>query len=178
MSKGKRGKMKSDYAIQAEKFLSDTQTGFKAEFIKNGKHFEDDKDSRDIYKITLTRGNRVFSFNFGQSLQNSGRYWKYGSYTTGVSNGYFSKRRNKIVAEAGDYGAWDINKNFAEPTPYDVLACLTKYDVGSFENFCSDFGYDTDSRKAEKTYKAVLNEYKNVCALWNEQELEALQEIN
>src|SRR6185312_12921531 len=28
-----------------------------------------------------------------------------------------------------------------KPTAYDVLACITKYDPGTFSNFCSDFGY-------------------------------------
>ncbi len=30
------------------------------------------------------------------------------------------------------------------PTAYDILACLTKYEVGTFDDFCSNFGYDTD----------------------------------
>lgn len=64
------------------------------------------------------------------------------------------------------------------PTAYNVLACLTKYDVGTFENFCSEFGYDTDSRKAYKTYKAVLREWKNVERLWTPEQIELLQEIN
>jgi hypothetical protein len=45
----------------------------------------------------------------------------------------------------------------SEPKAADVLACLCS-DVGageqSFEDFCSDLGYDADSRKAEKTWKA------------------------
>lgn len=64
-----------------------------------------------------------------------------------------------------------------EPTAYDVLTCLTKYDPGTFENFCSDFGYDSDSRKAYKTYKAVKREWSNVEILWTDEELEQLQEI-
>lgn len=64
------------------------------------------------------------------------------------------------------------------PTAYDVLACLTKYDPGTFENFCGDFGYDIDSRKAYKTYKAVIKEWKNVELLFTAEELEQLQEIN
>ena len=38
---------------------------------------------------------------------------------------------------------------------YDVLACLEWNLPESFEDFCSEFGYDTDSRKAEATFKAV-----------------------
>lgn len=64
------------------------------------------------------------------------------------------------------------------PTAYDVLACIQKYEVGTFDDFCSDFGYDNDSRKAYKTYKAVLKEWKNIELLFTPEQLEILQEIN
>lgn len=63
------------------------------------------------------------------------------------------------------------------PTIYDVLSCLTKYDPDSFENFCGDYGYDTDSRKAEKVYKAVVKEWEAMTRLFNEEELEQLRKI-
>jgi hypothetical protein len=65
-----------------------------------------------------------------------------------------------------------------EPTMYDVLACFQKYDVGSFEEFCSDFGYSTDSITAHKTYKAVCKEYAAIQRLFTVEELEQLQEIS
>jgi len=55
-----------------------------------------------------------------------------------------------------------ISDEAKEPTMYDVLACLQKYDVGSFEDFCSNFGYDENSRNSERTYKAVCKEYEGV----------------
>ena len=63
-----------------------------------------------------------------------------------------------------------------KPTMYDILTSLTKYDPESFEDFCSEFDYDTDSRKAEKIYKAVSKEWKNVDRLFGDI-LEELQEI-
>jgi hypothetical protein len=63
------------------------------------------------------------------------------------------------------------------PNEYDVLACLTKHDPGTFEDFCFDFGYDTDSKKAEKTYNAVKDEYSSVCYLFSTDEIEEMQEI-
>jgi hypothetical protein len=65
-----------------------------------------------------------------------------------------------------------------KPTAYDVLATMEKYDIGSFENFCSEFGYDTDSRKAYKTYKSVMKEWENVEKLFTPEQLEMLQEIS
>lgn len=46
-----------------------------------------------------------------------------------------------------------------EPTAGDVLSCLVMDATGvenstSFEDWCSDYGYDSDSRKTLKTYKA------------------------
>lgn len=63
------------------------------------------------------------------------------------------------------------------PDLYSVLACLTKYDPGTFENFCGDFGYNTDSRNAEKTYKAVCKEFAAVERLFSDI-LPELSEIN
>lgn len=64
-----------------------------------------------------------------------------------------------------------------EPTIYDVLACLTKYDPQDFDNFCADYGYDTDSRKAFATYKAVCKEYATVQRLFGDI-IEELAEID
>jgi hypothetical protein len=46
------------------------------------------------------------------------------------------------------------------PDICDVVACLVSdasaIDCRSFEDWASDLGYDTDSRKAEATYRACL----------------------
>lgn len=44
-----------------------------------------------------------------------------------------------------------------EPSAADVLSCLAsdaRSGETSFDEFCSEFGYDSDSRKAEATWKA------------------------
>ncbi len=102
------------------------------------KYFPSDKESRYVFKITLKKGGRQYSFNFGQ-----------------------------CVACGSE-----------EPTLYSVLTCLQKYDVGTFENFCDDFGYDQDSRTAEKTYKAVVKEFESMQRLFTSEELEVLEMIN
>lgn len=62
------------------------------------------------------------------------------------------------------------------PTIYDILACLTKCDPYSFENFCYEYGYNKDSIKAYKTYLKVQKEYNNVERLFSDV-IEELQEI-
>lgn len=63
------------------------------------------------------------------------------------------------------------------PTAYDILACITKYDPGEFDDFCGEFGYNEDSRTAEKIYKAVKKEWQNIERLFSENEIEMLREI-
>lgn len=63
-----------------------------------------------------------------------------------------------------------------EPSEYDVLSCLTKSDPGTFEQFCSDYGYDTDSRRALGTWRNVRREWEQVRRLF-EDVLEKLREI-
>ena len=74
------------------------------------------------------------------------------------------------------------------PTKYDVLACLTKWETGDFENFCGEYGYNiwADSpedatpegydKKSHDLYKAVLKEWQNVERVFGDV-LESLQEI-
>jgi len=167
----------TDYQKQATDFLAATNTEFKCEFLEHGKHFADDKESRDIYKITIKRGQRKYSFNFGQSLNNSGEF------IVKDKNHKFTKTFTS-KADAHNYASkignsFNVakNPNFKAPTPYDVLACLEKYPVNDFEDFCRNYGYDTDSRKAYKTYKAVKREWENVNILFNDAEIEKLREI-
>lgn len=70
-----------------------------------------------------------------------------------------------------------ISQGSNKPTMYDILACLQKYEVGTFDNFCSDFEYSNDSIAAHKIYKAVSKEYKNMTRLFTDDILEEMQEI-
>ena len=63
------------------------------------------------------------------------------------------------------------------PDIYSVLTCLTKYDPENFENFCANYGYDTDSKTAERVYKAVVKEYNAVTRLFGDI-MDELSEIN
>lgn len=129
-----------DYQQQAINFLNATKTEMEFKKIGHDFYFPDDKEERDIWRITLLQRTypiKKYSFRFGQSIANKGK----------------------------------------KPTEYDVLACLTKYDPETFENFCSNYGYDMDSRKAEKTYMAVQEEWTNLCRLFTHEQFEQLQEI-
>jgi hypothetical protein len=170
---------RQDYHSMASLFLADTKTTLTAEYLKTDKHFQEDKTPRDIYKVTIKRGYREFSFNFGQSLSKSKKYKDRLTKDIILLNGKFENLNKRVIPEKLKEYIRDycIEVKGKKPTEYDILACLTKYEVGSFENFCSDFCYDTDSRKAERIYKDVLNEWQNVKTIWSDDEIEALQKI-
>ncbi len=52
------------------------------------------------------------------------------------------------------------------PNCYDILACVQKYPVGSFDDFIDEYGYTINSgedfRRVEKIYKAVCREYEKI----------------
>lgn len=52
-----------------------------------------------------------------------------------------------------------------EPTAEEVLACMLS-DASSadrsFEEWCRDYGFDEDSRKAERTYQAIQRQTKQL----------------
>ena len=174
----------NNYLKQANYFLLATGTELKVEFLKHDKHFEDDKEARDIYTITLRRGHRYYSFAFGQSINNSGFYYQYktGKTKFAIDRKFLEIHKSKLLfnIRMKDHSfvpGLDILHYPITPSAYDVLACLTKYDPGTFENFCSDFGYSTDSKSAEKIYTAVCDEWKNIQCLYNDIEIELLSEI-
>ena len=63
------------------------------------------------------------------------------------------------------------------PTPYDILSCLIKNDPGDLEMFCHEFGYDSDSRKAERIWKLCCKEWAGVNRVFGNC-LDELLEIN
>lgn len=168
----------NNYEQQALEFLKMSGTTFSSKYLKTDKYFDEDKEERDIYEISLVSRGRSYVFKFGNSINNSGQYE--------LLDHVLIKRfgRNKISAdEYKKLGFLEkqeaiVNKEFKKPTAYDVLACITKYDPGTLENFCAEFGYDVDSKKAEKTYIAVKDEWMNITRLFSESEMDILREIN
>lgn len=148
----------STYEQQAIDFMNKNGLDFECKFLKSGKHFSDDKVSRDIYYCIIRRlsDKGEIDFNFGQSIANSGLKPVITNKGTGIQS-------TKNIRTA--------------PTAYDLLACITKNDPGNFEDFCSEFGYDEDSRKAEKIYNSVVEEWENVEDFFTKEEIEQLQEI-
>lgn len=70
-----------------------------------------------------------------------------------------------------------INNGDKKPSMYSIFTCLEKYGYADFNDFCANMGYDTDSRKAERIYKAVVKEHEAVERLFTPEQIEELKEI-
>lgn len=73
-----------------------------------------------------------------------------------------------------------INAKENAPTAYDVLACISG-DVHcpeTFKEFCAEYGYDEDSRKAEQTFKRCRAFAVELQEFFTEQEQADLVEIH
>ena len=103
---------------------------------------------------------------------------KYGNHFAGdeqkrfIFNCTLTRNGKKFTLDFGQ----SIAAEDTPPTMYDILATLTKYDPETFADFCSDYGYNEDSIKALKTYKAVQREFNGVNRLFSDI-LDQLQEI-
>jgi len=103
---------------------------------------------------------------------------KYGNHFAGdeqkrfIFNCTLTRNGKKFTLDFGQ----SIAAEDTPPSMYDILTCLTKYNPETFEDFCSEYGYNEDSINALNTYKAVKREFNGVNRLFNDV-LEELQEI-
>jgi hypothetical protein len=143
--------MKTQYEEQAETFLAKHGIKFKAT-LSDSKEPQWSKDGEHghHYQISLSRGNRVVCHADYKRITFD--FW--GSIA-------------------------DKEKGQTEIGAYDVLACISS-DAScpeTFEEFCSEFGYDTDSIKAQKLHKSCLAFALKLRGFFTEQEIAELQEI-
>lgn len=132
------------------------------------------------YTITLSRPcKRPFTFTFSTSINDSWCYTddekrlkKHKGLPPGLDIDKFMLECLPQFA----FRRYIISQTKTAPSLYYVLTCLTKREPGPFEDFCADYGYDTDSRAAEKTWYAVKEEGRAVETLFSDC-LEELEEI-
>lgn len=152
----------NEYIKQATEFLQKTYAKMKIEYVGLAVNKEwKEKQKRCLYEITLTSPRGSMIFDFWDSIRNT-------EIRTMPFDAYNVQANKELAAK----------KKAAVPSVYDVLACLQKCDPGTFENFCSDYGYDEDSRTALRVYLAVQNEYTQLARLFTPEQMEELAEIN
>lgn len=93
-----------------------------------------------------------------------------------VNTYWFTIERNGMEYSNTFYDSVYNTQKGIEPTPYSLLTCLQKYEVGTYHEFCNEFGYNPYDDESEKIYTAVVHEEINVQRLFGDC-MEELQEI-
>ena len=170
----------NEYTKQANDFLMKANATMKIDFVGiavNKDWEEQENQKRNLYEVTLTSPRGSMVFNFWDSIHNTNiKRMTISEYAEKCYKKPFNflSYSEKITAKK----ELEAKKTEATPSAYDVLACITKYDPGTFENFCSEYGYNEDSRSAEKIYFAVQKEYTQLARLFTAEQMKELQEIN
>lgn len=98
---------------------------------------------------------------------------------------HYSVTISKDVNHSYTFDYWgsiaDKENNFRgfakRPSAYDILCCLHDDGIDTYGDFCANYGYDEDSRKAYSTYEAVQDQKENMQRIFSADELFALSFI-
>lgn len=167
----------NEYVKQANDFLTKANATCKIEFggVSRNENWKE-KEKRNWYDVTIATPKGTMSFVFWDSIHNT-------EISMMTLEQYAEKKLRRRLNDMSyaEKKKADMQlkklKEEAVPDVYDVLACLQKYDIGTFEDFCSEFGYDEDSRTAERIYIAVVKEYKELARIFTDEQMEELCEI-
>lgn len=144
----------TDYNKQARDFLKDCNATMKMMYLgRNVNENWDEERERDNYLVNIVTPLGNMQVKFWDSINNT------------IDN--INRERSCLMRK--------------KPTAYDILACLTTYDVGNIEDFISEFGFEIKKRgdftHIQNIYNAVKKEYEDVCRCFTEKQIEKLQEI-
>lgn len=168
----------TDYQAQAKQFLADCNATMEIKFV--GKevptNWQGETKPHNKYQFTITTPKGKYTSCFWDSLHNtevsevSERTYAQQKYKTSYDC-LRSHEKAKARAELAKL------KAKARPTEYDILAAVEKYGYDSFSDFCSEFGYSTDSISARETFLACGEEYAGLRRIFTEEQMEMLRKI-
>lgn len=195
----------SEYTRQAEELLKSWGMTFKAELVGADcpQFCEDAIAQKDMDKVQqFPRKTHIHGKHYRctftaprpwghEAQQDTGR-WQLPTFVVEFWNSYADEEYNAlrsdfIERERRGLKKWTkrntdgalVTGYWAKtPTAYDVISCLQKYPVGTFAEFCAEFGYDEDSRRAEATWRAACDEYARLSRFFKPEQIEQLQEVN
>ena len=167
----------NDYEQQAVNFLHKAKADMAIYLVGKSRNKNwDEKELRNLYDVTITTPRGTMTLEFWDSIHNTEIYYmidaEYGEKMSG--RGWCQMTLDERRAFR-----WEFQDKQSKviPTFYDVLACLTKSDPGTFKDFCWEYGYSDDSISALKIYTAVQNEWADLCRIFTPEQLEELAEI-
>lgn len=196
------------YDEQSIAFLTGTGTKIESRFLdmKAGHFSPDDKEIRDLWEIRMTRNGRTYEFVWGDSIHeterrlskiiesagpyvrhnvspNSGHAFRIGGLqyfdNYGIAKHHIGKALDKWTTTAREWRNITTPEAIAigMPRAYSLLAGFTTYEPPTVDEFAAEYGY-TKPSDAIRIHAAVVHEYNQLRALFDNDELETLALIN
>ena len=169
----------TDYQNQARQFLNNCSATMSIVHVGKTKPTWDNRN-HDMYTWIIKTPRGQMTGNYYDSIHNT----EINNMTLGE---YIEKRFKCRAADASYTMKATADKELkakkaeAKPTEYDILSCLEKYDVGSMDDFISEFGYEVkcveDMTNIITTYNNVVKEYHDICRCFTQEQIEAMREI-
>jgi hypothetical protein len=185
----------SEYTEQAEKFLTDHNLTFRAVYVGEDcpPFCEDSAKGNLLVPRTFPRTNHIHGSHWRLTISGTDR----GHLSVDFWDSYNSAIIRWVATHSLEASRTWVNRNYGRgsqtlaekyakeiradrrriPTAYDMLTSITKNEPEMFEDFARDYGYDSDSRKAESIYQSVVKEWRMVSRFFTPGELAEAQEI-
>lgn len=160
----------NEYQEQALNFLKECSATLDIKFSHVGKNelWKDDNALREIYIFTINTPNGSYSSCFYDSIYNYKRkQWIDKRLANTTRYGITGREAQRLREE----------RKTLIPNEYSILSCLDGHPVGSFKDWCWEFGYDDDSITALKLYAECQEEYDGLRKIFTNEQLEKLNEI-
>ena len=168
----------TEYEDQAKQFLEGCNATMEIKFIGKDvpSHWLSETKPHNKYQFTITTPKGKYTSYFWDSLRNT-------EVSEMTADNLACKKykahydvlrmheRTNVLRELKRLKANAI------PTEYDILSCVEKYSYDSFSDFCSEFGYSTDSISARETFLACGEEYAGLRRIFTEEQMEMLRGI-
>jgi hypothetical protein len=156
----------SENADALRELMKSVKVSFRWDGIR--KYFDDDKEERQCIAVRIERNGKEIQFNFGMSI-----------HDTEALQGVIYKGTRRVIYDnifQRDSATKKETKRIKIDLLYSILACVSpEYFVPSaFSEFCSEFGYDEDSRKAEKLFMACGEQSAKLRRIFSEEEIQCL----
>lgn len=141
------------------------------------KHFPDDTDKRIVLAVEITREGKTAAFDFGMSIRDSCILSPESYEESAVCRTLFPFGKFKTLHDvtAAMRKIPPMRKEVNDGILYSILTCVrSEYSCpATFDDFCTEFGYDTDSRKAYRTFEACTEQSRKLSRVFTPEEIES-----
>ena len=143
-------------------------------------HLWSENEPRDMFSFVIRTQKGTMNGIFWDSLYNTRlRHMTVDDYVKKKYNRLSRDCTRSEIAKVKQ--ELDNLQKSTKPHAYHVLACLTKYPVGSMDDFMHEFGYEikcvNDMTNFINTYNAVVKEYNDLCRIFTPEQMKMLREI-